>query len=188
MNVILCPGIHEYSLTKSFTESLKNVIYNSSSEKSSVNILEFPANNLSALSGFHIFQFLRDSLVNQPESPVVFIGFSAGVVGAITAASLWQNTVGNVKAFIAIDGWMVPIYGNFPIHRMSHDYFTHWSSCLLSSGNDNFYAQPAVEHLELWRSPSNVAGNWVDSPSGESPLPLTAAEFINVLLKRYEDI
>ena len=188
MNLILCPGIHEYSLTKCFTESLSNVIYNSSKNKSSVNILEFPANNLSALSGFHIFQFLRDSLANQLESQVVFVGFSAGVVGAITAASLWQIFGGNVKAFIAIDGWMVPIYGNFPIHRMSHDYFTHWSSCLLGSGDHNFYAQPAVEHLELWRSPSTVEGNWVDSPSGKSPLPLTAAEFINVLLKRYEDI
>ncbi|MEO0934113.1 MAG: hypothetical protein AAFY21_10270 [Cyanobacteria bacterium J06641_2] len=188
MNVILCPGIHEYSLTKSFTESLINVIYDSSSDKISVNILEFPASNLSALSGFHIFQFLRNSLPNQLKSPVVFIGFSAGVVGAINAASLWQIFGGNVKAFIAIDGWMVPIYGDFPIHRISHDYFTHWSSCLLGSSDNNFYAQPAVEHLELWRSPSTVEGNWVDSPSGESPLPLTAAEFINVLLKRYEGI
>ena len=188
MNVILCPGIHEYSLTKSFTENLTNVTYNDLPNQSSVNILEFPASNLSVLSGFHVFEFLRESLTNQLKSPVVFIGFSAGVVGAITAASLWQIFGGNVKAFIAIDGWMVPKIGNFPIHRMSHDYFTHWSSCLLGSGDHNFYAQPAVEHLELWRSPSTVGGNWVDSPSGELPLPLTAAEFINILLKRYEDI
>jgi len=188
MNVIICPGIHEYSLTKSFTESLINAIYDSSLNEATVNILEFPANNLSALSGFHICQFLRENLVDKLESPVVFISFSAGVVGAITAASLWQIFGGNVKAFIAIDGWMVPLTGNFSIHRMSHDYFTHWSSCLLGSGHNNFYAQPAVDHLELWRSPSTVEGNWVDSPSKELPFSLTAVEFINILLKRYEDI
>ena len=188
MSVILCPGIHEYNLTVNFTESLMNAIYNSSSNEKSVNILKFPANNLSALSGFHIYQFLRDNFVDKLESTVIFIGFSAGVVGAITAASFWQILGGNIKAYIAIDGWMVPIHGNFPIHRMSHDYFTHWSSCLLGSGDNNFYAQPAVEHLELWRSPSTVEGNWVNSTSGESTFPLTAAEFISIFLKRYEEI
>ncbi len=130
MNVIICPGIHESNLTKSFIKSLLEAISHSSLDLNSVNILEFPANNISALSGFHIWQFLRDSLAPKLKSPVVFIGFSAGVVGAIAAASLWQISGGNVKAFIAIDGWMVPLTGNFPIHRMSHDYFTHWSFLL----------------------------------------------------------
>ncbi|MEM6753984.1 MAG: hypothetical protein AAF630_13530 [Cyanobacteria bacterium P01_C01_bin.38] len=188
MNVIICPGIHESTLTKSFIKSLLETNSNSSLNQSSVNILEFPANNLSALSGFHIWQFLRDSLALELKSPVVFIGFSAGVVGGITAASLWQIFGGNVKAFIAIDGWMVPKIGSFPIHRMSHDYFTHWSSCLLGSGDNNFYAQPAVEHLELWRSPSTVEGYLVDSPSEELPLSSTASEFIKILFKRYEEI
>ncbi|MGB3651284.1 MAG: hypothetical protein WBA41_08740 [Rivularia sp. (in: cyanobacteria)] len=188
MNVIICPGMHESSLTQNFIKSLLETDSNSLCDLKSMNILEFPANNLSALSGFHIWQFLREKLVDKLESPVIFISFSAGVVGAIAAASLWQNTVGNVKAFIAIDGWMVPIYGNFPIHRMSHDYFTHWSSCLLGSGDNNFYAQPAVEHLELWRDPSTVEGYWVDSPSGELLKSLTAADFIKILLKRYEEI
>ena len=188
MNVIICPGIHEHSLTQSFIKNLINTISDSSLNQKSVNILEFPANNLSALSGFHIWQFLRDNLASELESPVVFISFSAGVVGAIAAASLWQNTVGNVKAFIAIDGWMVPLIGSFPIHRMSHDYFTHWSSCLLGSGDNNFYAKPAVEHLELWRSPSTVAGYRVNSPSGESTEYFSASEFISKLLKSYEEI
>ncbi|MGB3761064.1 MAG: hypothetical protein WBA07_32615 [Rivularia sp. (in: cyanobacteria)] len=188
MNVIICPGIHESNLTKSFIKSLLEANYNSSLNQSSVNILEFPANNLSALSGFHIWQFLRDSLAPELKSPVVFISFSAGVVGAIAAASLWHIFGGNVKAFIAIDGWMVPLAGNFPIHRMSHDYFTHWSSCLLGSSDNNFYAQPAVEHLELWRSPSTVEGYLVDSPSEELPSSLTAADFIKILLQRYQEI
>ncbi|AFY57155.1 hypothetical protein Riv7116_4741 [Rivularia sp. PCC 7116] len=188
MNVIICPGIHESSLTQNFIKCLLETDSNRLSNNKSVNILEFPANNLSVLSGFHIWQFLRESLADKLKSPVVFIGFSAGVVGAISAASLWQIFGGNVKAFIAIDGWMVPIHGNFPIHRMSHDYFTHWSSCLLGSSHNNFYAQPAVEHLELWRSPSTVEGYSVDSPSGELPLSLTGAEFIQIVLKSYEEI
>ncbi len=188
MNVIICPGMHEYSLTKSFIKSLLEANSNSYLNQRSVNILEFPANNLSALSGFHIYLFLRECLADKLKSPCVFISFSAGVVGGIAAANLWQNTVGNVKALIAIDGWMVPSIGNFPIHRISHDYFTHWSSCLLGSSHNNFYAQPAVEHLELWRSPSTVEGYRVDSPFNESPLSLSAAEFIQILLKRYEEV
>ncbi|MGB6294863.1 MAG: hypothetical protein WBF90_01610 [Rivularia sp. (in: cyanobacteria)] len=183
MNVIICPGIHESTLTKSFIKSLNKANSHSSLNQKSVNILELPANNLSALSGFHIYQFLRECLADQLKSPCVFISFSAGVVGAITAASLWQFFGGNVKAFIAIDGWMVPLAGNFPIHRMSHDYFTHWSSCLLGSSHNNFYAQPAVDHLELWRSPSTVEGYLVDSPSEELPLSLNASEFILHIIK-----
>lgn len=183
MSVIICPGIHESSLTQSFINGLLEAVSNSSQDPVPVNILKYPANNISALSGFHIWQFLHENLVNELESPVVFISFSAGVVGAIAAANLWQNFGGNVKAFIGIDGWMVPMYGNFPIHRMSHDYFTHWSSCLLGSSHNNFYAQPAVEHLELWRNPISVTGYKVDSPSGESPTSLSAAEFIKIILK-----
>jgi hypothetical protein len=172
-------------LTQNFIRSLLETDSNRSQDNSTVNILEFKASHLSALSGFHIWQFLRENLIDELESPVVFISFSAGVVGAIAAASLWQFFGGNVKAFIAIDGWMVPMHGNFPIHRMSHDYFTHWSSCLLGSSDHNFYAQPAVEHLELWRDPISVQGLMVDSPSGESPTSLSAAEFIKILLKRH---
>lgn len=185
MSVIICPGIHESSLTESFVKGLLEAVSNNLSHESSVDILKCPTNNLSALSGFHIWQFLRDNLADKLESPVVFISFSAGVVGAIAAASLWQIFGGNVRAFIAMDGWMVPTYGNFPIHRMSHDYFTHWSSCLLGSGDPNFYAQPAVEHLELWREPTSVKGYSVDSLSGESSTSLSAADFLQILLKRY---
>ncbi len=182
MNIIICPGIHESSLTQSFVRGLLEAVSDDLNNHDSVNILEFRANNLSALSGFHIWQFLHENLGDKLESPLVFISFSAGVVGAIAAANLWQICGGNVKAFIAIDGWMVPTIGNFPIYRMSHDYFTHWSSCLLGSGNNNFYAQPAVDHLEMWRSPSTVEGYWVNSPSEESLTSLSAAEFIKNII------
>lgn len=127
---------------------------------------------------------------------LVFVAFSAGVVGAIAAARLWQAQGGSVKALIALDGWGVPLYGKFPIHRLSHDYFTHWSSALLGSGCDNFYADPAVEHLDLWRSPQQTQGWQERSPiqlTGKAGLsdrktsliPTTATQFLRSLLNHY---
>ncbi|PHM05898.1 hypothetical protein [Nostoc sp. 'Peltigera malacea cyanobiont' DB3992] len=197
MNIIICPGIHDPDLTESFRSKLLDLVYDSAIASNSANILIFPGKDFLVLSAFHILQFLRVSLGNQLKSPIIFISFSAGVVGAIGAAHLWELLGGRVKAFIAIDGWGVPLQGNFPIHRMSHDYFTHWSSCLLGSGQNNFYAQPAVDHLSMWRClttsrsaslPETVQGCWVDSSIGISPPKgrLTAAEFLLMLLKRYE--
>ncbi|MUG96015.1 hypothetical protein F7734_28185 [Scytonema sp. UIC 10036] len=189
MNIILCPGIHAPDLTQSFVSAWLEQASREATERKQVNILIFPTNNYSTLSAFHIFQFLREHLKSKLESPVVFISFSAGVVGAIIAAYMWQLFGGRVKAFIAIDGWGVPLWGDFPIHRMSHDYFTHWSSSLLGSGQTNFYAAPSVDHLAMWRSPNIVRGYWVDSYSGDlSPIEhLSASEFLHLLVKHYED-
>ncbi|MER3492712.1 MAG: hypothetical protein C4323_10485 [Mastigocladus sp. ERB_26_2] len=189
MSIIICPGIHEQELTDKFVMAWKDSVINSVQSKKSVNILLYPAEVFSSLSGFHILQFLHQHLGDRLESPVIFVCFSAGVVGAIAAASSWQLLGGKVKAFIAIDGWGVPLWGNFPIHRMSHNYFTHWSSKILGSGENNFYADPAVDHLEMWRSPQKVQGWWVDSSIGEPPSKqsLTAAEFLHRLLVLYEE-
>ncbi|MGH1392783.1 MAG: hypothetical protein ACRAVC_01925 [Trichormus sp.] len=213
MTIIICPGIHETQLTESF---ISGCLYTGSNHSMSQNrdqqvlsdhegksialpldsytptpdLLVVPVEGISALSGLHICQFMHDRLHNRLKSPVMFISFSAGVVGAIAAATQWQMMGGNVKAFIAIDGWGVPLWGNFPIHRLSHDYFTHWSSLLLGSGQDNFYADPPVDHLIMWRSPENVPGCWIDTSQGEITTPktrLTAAKFLNLLLKRYEE-
>ncbi|NEU82952.1 hypothetical protein [Nostoc sp. UIC 10630] len=204
MTIIICPGIHEPDLTESFKVGLLDMVSNGAITHNYANILVYPGKDVLVLSAFHILQFLhvsvahrRYSLTDSLKSPIIFISFSAGVVGAIGAAHLWQLLGGSVKAFIAIDGWGVPLQGNFPIHRMSHDYFTHWSSCLLGCGQNNFYAQPAVDHLSMWRcltkSPSEstsqaVQGWWVDSSIEISPPKgyLTAAEFLLMLLKRYE--
>jgi len=189
MFIIICPGIHESGLTKSFVAGCLEQVVDRATSQKAVNILVVPSEGALALSAFHILQFLHKHLQDRIESSVVFISFSAGVVGAILAAHKWQEFGGQVKAFIAIDGWGVPLWGNFPIHRMSHDYFTHWSSSLLGSGQNNFYAEPSVDHLEMWRSPQTVHGYWVDSFFGESPPKerLSAAEFLHLLLKRYED-
>ncbi|WP_017317753.1 hypothetical protein [Mastigocladopsis repens] len=189
MSIIICPGIHETFLTQCFVSGWLEQVVDSAKSQNSANLLIYRGEGGLALSAFHILQFLHNHLHNRIESPVVFISFSAGVVGAILAAHKWQEFGGQVKAFIAIDGWGVPLWGNFPIHRMSHDYFTHWSSSLLGSGQNNFYADPPVNHLEMWRSPQTVEGYWVDSIFGESPPKerLSAAEFLHLLLKRYED-
>jgi hypothetical protein len=188
MSIIICPGIHESALTQCFVSALREESVGRATSPKEVNILTFPGESGLTLSVFHILQFLHKHLQDKIEFPVVFISFSAGVVGAIVAANAWQQLGGHVKAFIAIDGWGVPLWGNFPIHRMSHDYFTHWSSSLLGSGQNNFYADPPVDHLQMWQKPQTVEGYWVGSSFDTPPKErLNAAEFLHSLLKRYED-
>ncbi|BDA67586.1 hypothetical protein CAL7716_017520 [Calothrix sp. PCC 7716] len=162
MTIIICPGINNPALTEKFVTCLYDKITDGLVGNNYVNLLTVPADGILPLSGLHIFEFLRHRLKSNLD-PVTFIGFSAGVVGAIAAAHLWQLQSGKVEAFIAIDGWGVPLLGDFPIYRMSHDYFTHWSSLVLGSGQYNFYADPAVEHLQMWENPQAVQGWLVDS-------------------------
>ena len=189
MNLIICPGIHETALTRSFVSGLLELNPDIFSSSSSVKILIYSGEGLKTLSPFHILYFLFEK-IEDVKSPIVFIGFSAGVVGGLQAAYLWQMFGGEVKAFIAVDGWGVPLAGSFPIHTISHDYFTHWSLLRLIPGNNNFYAQPAVEHLKIWRSPESVKGWWVDPESqiNNNKIYLTVTEFLHMLLKRYGEI
>lgn len=188
MSIVICPGIHKSVITESFVQELRYLLSTNPNFKDSGNILIFPAENYAALSTFHILEFLSNYFDNpQATSPLLFISFSAGVVGAIGAAWGWQFLGGEVKAFIALDGWGVPLIGNFPIHRLSHDYFTYWSAALLGSGADSFYADPPVEHLEMWRSPQSVQGWWVRPLIEQTQVRsrLTAAEFLTMLIERY---
>jgi hypothetical protein len=196
MSIIICPGMHDIELTRNFLKHLQlrstsNSAKPDSSEiDSSRNVLIFPAQRYPAYSAFHIVQFLQETLQQYPLTSelndFVFLSFSAGVVGAMGAAWAWQQLGGRVKALIALDGWGVPLYGDFPIHRVSHDHFTHWSSALLGAGADSFYANPAVDHLDLWRSPQTVQGWWVPTAATPSqPIATTAAVFLTVLLQRY---
>jgi len=177
MSVIICPGIHDPDLTQEFLKGL---------EWQGADFLIFPVEEYPAYSAIDILHFLRSRRL--PELPVVLISFSAGAVGAIGACWGWQMLGGRVKAFIALDAWGVPLWGNFPIYRLSHDYFTHWSSALLGAGVESFYADPPVEHLDLWRSPTTAQGWWVRTESegnGEQRSPVTAAVFLRHLLQRY---
>ncbi len=186
-SIIVCPGVHDAQLTQSFLAGLNSDNTNTQSKQWFQNILIFPAQDYPAYSAIHILEFLQ-RCTGSMTPPIIFISFSAGVAGAIGAAMGWQTLGGKVKAFIAFDGWGVPLYGDFPIHRLSHDYFTHWSSALLGPGKDSFYADPAVEHLDLWRSPNSSKGWWVHPAADGLPEQrtfTTAAEFVNQLLQFY---
>ncbi|HEY9851875.1 MAG TPA: hypothetical protein V6D28_20550 [Leptolyngbyaceae cyanobacterium] len=192
--ILICPGIHDRDLTDSFLAQLKyQASSNDLNELRSESIVVFPADEFPAYSAFHIWRFLEEVGIHPVDReksavPLVLICFSAGVVGGIGVAWMWQTLGGKVKALIALDGWGVPLIGNFPIHRISHDYFTHWSSGLLGTGEDNFYADPPVPHLELWRDPTNTPGCWINSEFGtcDRRFPLTAAQFLTMLLEGYQ--
>ncbi len=197
MSIIVCPGIHEPGLTENFVWNCVEPVVKKIDKDGSVDILVYRGKGLANLSGWHIFKFLWEHsqaalseypLGNWQKTPVVFISFSAGVVGAMVAATNWHILGGTIKAFIAIDGWGVPLWGEFPIHRISHDYFTHWSSKMLGSQHNNFYAEPAVDHLQMWGEPKSVQGWWVDSPIGSSSpnRKMSLTQFLYLLLQDYE--
>lgn len=185
--VIICPGIHHPQLTQDFMEGLQRGETTNLSSRWTEQVLIFPAQDYLAYSAVHILEFLRFH-ANLRKAQLVFISFSAGVAGAIAAAWGWQLLGGKVKAFIAFDGWGIPLYGNFPIHRLSHDYFTHWSSALLDVGKNSFYADPPIDHLNLWRAPHLCQGWWVHPTAVSKPEQrtfTTAAQFVTQLLRHY---
>lgn len=168
MRIVICPGIHSPELTEQFIAALGQPLDQ---------VLIVPSDRLPVYSPQHIFHFLAPAFPH----PLLFIAFSAGVVGAIGAARLWQRQGGTVQGLIAIDGWGVPLFGDFPIHHMSHDFFTHWSSAFLGEERESFYADPPVEHLTLWHSPDHVQGYKV---VGTSRQIMTAQHFLMSILDR----
>lgn len=159
MQIFICPGIHPPELTQEFISKVRLPL-----ERCSV----FPSDRHPVYSPQHILEFF------EPDDAIVIIAFSAGVVGAISAARIWQRRGIRIARLIAIDGWGVPLFGEFPIHRVSHNRFTHWSSLILGGNATHFYADPAVEHLTIWHSPESVRGI-VES----SNRTMTAADFIS---------
>jgi len=187
MTVVIFPGMHAPELTLSFLAGVQKTRLSTAQENSFTsstveNPLIFPANEAPVYSVVHAWDFLQKHC--QRQSPLVLICFSAGGVGGAGAAWAWQQSGGKLRALIACDAWGVPLYGNFPIHRLSHDYFTDWSSRLLGAGSESFYAAPPVEHLDLWRSPHTAEG-WRVQRDGHQRT--TAASFINLLLERYSE-
>ncbi len=185
MKIVICPGIHDSSLTREFLAGLQTCIALPASL-----VWVFPAERYPAYSGLHVIQFIDRQMdvtgvAPARPFPLIWIGFSAGVVGAVTAAGLWRLRGETVAGLFALDGWGVPLAGDFPIHRVSHDSFTHWTSAWLGAGQDSFYADPPVTHLDLWRSPQTARGWWRSVGNGQTAIAVTAAEFIATLLQRY---
>lgn len=194
MSVVICPGMNDAGLTQSFLAN---------AGITPQDCLIFPTDCYPAYSTVHLLNYLRHqfsnplhanrSLTSVTHIPLTFLAFSAGVVAALGAAWVWRALGGQVSALIALDGWGVPLVGDFPIYRLSHDRFTHWSSALLGMGQESFYAEPAVPHLELWRSPHTTQGYHVGSPvlpmlDGQMAMTrTTAAEFVRLLLTRHRE-
>lgn len=190
MSVVICPGVHDRQLTQQFIQGMWE---SGEQPLPAESLLMFPAERYPAYSGWHVLQFLHEQHSRhdpdlRASTPLVLIGFSAGVVGAMSAALVWQRLGGTVKAIAAIDGWGVPLVASFPVHRLSHDSFTHWSSALLGTGEDSFYADPGVAHLEFWRSPHTTYGWWLSPNTSTPPIALSAASFLTALLRRYGEL
>lgn len=158
MKAIICPGIHDVQLTELFLKNLLIIDPKVTKQTVSTNWLIFPTERNPAYSPFHLYNWLNRSEILNDE--LFFIAFSAGVVSAISAAVFLQLRGVKIRGLIAIDGWGVPLWANFPVYRLSHDYFTHWSSAILGTGKSSFYCDPSVEHLTLWSYPENCQG-WI---------------------------
>ncbi len=180
--ILIYPGIHPVALTERFIAAL-----GLSNDSDDTEYAVFPTDVDPPYSGFHCRQFMGEVLSAQvpQDNPVSIIAFSAGVVGAIAAAQYWHPRGIAIAHFIAIDGWGVPLAAEFPIYRISHDHFTHWSSALLGAGQVNFYADPAVDHLELWQAPDQAIGHVVSHGEKRDRLRcleehrISAAQFIS---------
>jgi len=92
--IIICPGFHSPQLTSNFITAM-------GWETASKDFLIVPETILP-----YDFSAIGQWLWQQvsPQTPLSFLGFSAGVVGALGAALFWQQNGGIVKGLIAIDG------------------------------------------------------------------------------------
>ncbi|MBD0333862.1 MAG: hypothetical protein ICV62_00085 [Cyanobacteria bacterium Co-bin13] len=162
-HLIICPGFHEAALTQSLLDSLtSNPVF----QGLSTQVMPTQASPWAVLSGYQVRQFLVAALgISDPDLSratsalnLFFLSFSAGCLGAVAAARHWHALGGNVGALFAVDGWGVALAEPFPVYRLSHDRFTHETSVLLGSQQVNFYADPPVSHLDLWRHPHQASG------------------------------
>jgi len=169
-NLIICPGVHPPQLTSSFVQnSIKQ------------QCLILPTEQYLPYDAIAIIRWLKQHYLSPVDAPALsFVAFSAGVVGGFSAARIWQLQGGKIARFVAFDGWGMPLLANFPIYRISHDRFTHWSSSILGAGKSGFYADPKVEHLDLWRSPHTCWGWQTISPGLKTRILLT--NYLNNIL------
>jgi hypothetical protein len=179
--LVLCSGFHPPSDTEALLELwAKDPIL---SRLPAISLgMDVPWAPLSA----HTLRQSLDQALGQTshhaEPPdLILWAFSAGCVGAMALAHHWHRYRGTVRAIFLVDGLGVPGVGAFPCHRLSHDAFTHHSSRLLGSGQADFWADPAVPHRQLWRSPQTATGRGSLPPTSTltpPQQPLSAADFL----------
>ncbi|NJL44591.1 MAG: hypothetical protein HC922_00225 [Leptolyngbyaceae cyanobacterium SM2_3_12] len=182
--VVVCGGLHPPSYNGQILTILAT-----DAVLSQLPVLAFaPSWPLAVLSPYVLRQWLEERLMQLSLAPdsgpnadrvLIIWAFSAGCVGAVALAEHWQRHRGQVLALFLVDGWGVPRVTRVPIHRLSHDRFTHTTSRWLGTGTLDFYADPAVPHLQLWQSPQQVNG-WPVNQSDSAPghRIMTAAEFL----------
>lgn len=179
--LVICPGWHPPQLTEAFLAALRSL------PGLPIRLWVVPP-TCPPYSGWHMAQFLWEQRERadppDPSHSLAIVSFSAGVVGAIGAAHLWRLSGGHMAAFIACDGWGVPLVGDFPIYRVSHDRWTHWTTAGLES-REGFYADPPVAHLDLWQFPDQVTGWWLQR--SQSPTRTTAIAVIHNWLANAAD-
>ncbi|MGB3299972.1 MAG: hypothetical protein WBA76_17040 [Phormidesmis sp.] len=183
--VIIGPGFHDQGLTDRFVRSLPSFVQPHIVEAfpaDPIAVWRWLTRTFAAPTAANVANKERsadESAADNTATGLIAIGFSAGVVGLAGALTLWQQQDNQVARFFAIDGWGVPIMG-LPVCRLSHDYFTHWSSLALGAGSVNFYADPPVDHLQMWGDAQQVNGRWVSDSNEEL---MTAADFLQQQLK-----
>jgi hypothetical protein len=173
--LLVCGGLHP----PGYTDQICNVIAADDMLSTSPRVVMEASPQV--LSAFALRRELEAALSNASlasvDSPGLIIwAFSAGCVGAATLATYWQQYRGPVLALFMVDGWGVPRDPQIPVHRLSHDRFTHDTSGCLGRGDEDFYAEPAVPHLDLWRHPQAVTG-YIATPNRPAE-QTTAASFL----------
>lgn len=171
MQLLIFPGYHSPKLTDSFLHSMLQVV--TPDQYWVVPMWTYPV----ALPW----------LLTHPQKPQLdqslqIVAFSAGVVAAYPLILGWQH-LGGRSTLIAMDGWGMPLWGNLTIYRISHDRWTHDTTYLPSPAESTgyFYAEPTVEHLELWQSPDQIQGM---GAMGTTAASMTMREFIAAALMK----
>lgn len=180
MGIVICPGLVAAAASQRFWQMVQQHLSAEAnpSTMASNDVIFLPP-DCPVYSPEHVLQALQPFLT-PVQNPWVWIGFSAGVVGGLGAARHCHPQF-PVQRFIALDAWGVPLIAPFPIDHLSHDRWTHQVVSTFNTLNSSFYADPGVNHLDLWETPSTVTG-W-DCKLDHSPIPTTAADYIAQLVK-----
>ena len=177
LTTVMCGGVHDPALTDAFVDAIG---------RSHFGTLHVRPADVPPYDPLAVARWLSALKI---DTPITIIAFSAGVVGAIAAAVPLHLQSRSIRSFIALDGWGLPLFAPFPVYRGSHDAFTYWTS--VGNGLQHFCADPAVPHLDLWRSPDRVTGWRFQASqcplSAIVPVPkwgdrITAAQWIRELL------